>query len=274
MLEALLAQGSLTRSSLGGHQVIELVRRVRRDSTREQMHFDLREDIDRRELNQAKVEALVHAAYDFRPTRFEEIREINYRGSVRLFDAFNEAGGSRAVFISSIAAYERCRSLYGQVKLETEKETLSRGYWVLRAGLVRGNEPGGIVGTMLRLVKKLPVVPIIGYGSKCLYAISAEEVSRIVGYMIERRPESVESAVVLAAHDHAFSLDDLVRDLTRDFHLKRRWLLPVPWQSAWLGSALWNLLASRSACSDSVLSMMNPDPSPPFVDLERFLHDS
>jgi nucleoside-diphosphate-sugar epimerase len=254
---------------------LELVRRVRRDSKREQMHFDLREDIDRRELNQAKVEALVHAAYDFRPTRFEEIREINYRGSVRLFDAFNEAGGSRAVFISSIAAYERCRSLYGQVKLETEKEALSRGYWVLRAGLVRGNEPGGIVRTMLRLVKKLPVVPIIGYGSKCLYAISAEEVSRIVGYMIERRPESVESAMVLAAHDHVFSLDDLVRDLTRDFHLKRRWLLPVPWQSAWLAlRTLESLGLSIGLRSDSVLSMMNPDPSPPFVDLERFLHDS
>ena len=99
--------------------------------------------------------------------------------------------GRRAVYISTVASYEGCRSHYGRVKLETEKAALSRGYWVVRPGLIRGGTPGGIVGTML-LVKKLPIVPIIGYNVKCLYSVHADELSCIVAQLIAQPPKDTE----------------------------------------------------------------------------------
>ena len=58
---------------------------------------------------------MVHAAWDFRPTRPEEIRRVNGEGSIRLFDAFEAAGGGTGVFISTIAAFDGCKSHYGKI---------------------------------------------------------------------------------------------------------------------------------------------------------------
>ncbi len=251
-----------------GHEVVELVRRFSPNAIRHQLIFDLREGISVESLRGEGIEALVHVAYDFRPTTYEEIRRVNYEGTVRLLEAFGAAGGRRAVYISTVASYEGCRSHYGRVKLETEKAALSRGYWVVRPGLIRGGTPGGIVGTMLRLVKKLPVVPIIGYNVKCLYPVHSDELSCIVAQLIEQPPKDTEEALVIAAHPEALSLDDVVRDMIRSFRLKPRLLIPVPWQAAWFGlRTIERFGLFVGLRSDSVISLMNQDPHPPFRDL-------
>ncbi len=251
-----------------GHEVVELVRRPSRDAVRRQLVFDLREEISVEGLRGEEVEALVHVAYDFRPKTYEEMRRVNYEGTVRLFEAFKAAGGRRAVYISTVSSYEGCRSQYGRVKRETEIAALARGYWVVRPGLIRGGTPGGIVGTMLRLVKKLPVVPVIGAGVKCLYPVEADELSCIVSQLVERPPEDAAEAIVVAAHPEPLSLDDVVRELIRTFRLKPRPLIPVPWRAVWLGLRTIERLGLFTGLrSDSVISLMNQDPHPPFRDL-------
>jgi hypothetical protein len=124
---------------------------------------------------------------------------------------------------------------------------------------------------MLRLVQKLPVVPIIGHGVKCLYPVSATELALIVSQLVEESPRNARDAIVIAAHPEALSLDDVVREIILSYKLKRRLLMPLPWQPVWLALRMIEYLGlSIGLRSDSVISLMNQDPHPPFRDLARW----
>jgi hypothetical protein len=69
----------------------------------------------------------------------------------------------------------------------------------------------------------------------------------------------------------AMSLDEVVREMIQEHNLKRRILIPVPWRLAWLIlKSLEKLGISIGLRSDSVISLMNQDPNPPFLDLTNF----
>ena len=78
------------------------------------------------------MSALVHCAYDFKPLRWDEIRAVNVEGARKLFPAARAAGVEKIICISSISAYDGCRSLYGKAKLEIEKIALDNGALVIR----------------------------------------------------------------------------------------------------------------------------------------------
>jgi NADH dehydrogenase len=248
-----------------GHRVVELVRRPRPDSPRLQILFELGRGAEPGALADARVDALVHIAWDARQTRLEDIRTVNRGGAVRLFDAFQAAGGTTGLFISTMSAFEGCRSNYGRVKLEVEREALGRGFWAVRSGLIQGPTPGGMVGQpMLKLLRRLPVVPVVGYGKRVLNPVTSEELSHCVAHLVERPPADQDEALVLVAHRRRVSIDDIVRDLASKAGLRRRLLLPVPWQPVWL---VLRILESAGLSvglrSDSVISLMNQDPDPP-----------
>jgi len=246
------------------HVVIELVRRPAEGATRPQIPFDLDRGVEPAALRAAGVDALVHVAWDFRPTRPEEIRRVNGEGSIRLFDAFEAAGGGTGIFISTIAAFDGCKSHYGKIKREVEDAALRCGYWVARPGLIRGDTPGGIVGTMLKFVRNSPVVPILGYGRRVLNPVSANELSAGVAQLVEEPPAGTDEALVVFAHPQRLSLDQVVRELIEEHHLGHRLLVPLPWQPVWLGlRAAERFGLSIGLRSDSVISLMNQDPNPP-----------
>jgi nucleoside-diphosphate-sugar epimerase len=247
-----------------GHEVIELVRRPAEGATRPQLAFDLGRGLEPAAFCDAGIDTLVHVAWDFQPTRPEEIRRVNLEGSIRLFDAFEAAGGGTGVFVSTIAAYDGCRSHYGRIKREVERDAQRRGYWVVRPGLIRGGTPGGIVGAMLKVVRKSPVVPIIGYGRRVLNPVSAAELSEGIARLVEERPTDPAEALVVFAHPERLSLDQIVRELIAEQQLGRRLLVPLPWQPVWLGlRAAERLGVAIGLRSDSVISLMNQDPNPP-----------
>src|SRR5580698_2684427 len=60
-------------------------------------------------------EVLIHAAWDLRNP------EGNVTRSRQLIDAAKAAGGPRILFISSLSAFDGCRSRYGAMKLAVEE---------------------------------------------------------------------------------------------------------------------------------------------------------
>ena len=74
----------------------------------------------------AGLDAVIHTAYDFSARGWTEIERVNVGGSLALLDAATASGVSRFVFVSSLAAYEGCRSLYGRGKVKVEAEVLRR----------------------------------------------------------------------------------------------------------------------------------------------------
>jgi hypothetical protein len=203
--------------------------------------------------------------WDARPPRLEDIRSVHRDGALRLFDTFQASGGRTGVFLSTMSAFEGYRSNHGREKPEVEREALGRGFWVVRSGLIQGLTPGGKVGEpMLKLLRRLPVVPVVGYGKRVLNPVTAEELSHCIAQLVERPPADRDEGLVLVAHRRRVSIDDIVRDFTAKAGLRRRLLLPMPWQPVWFVLRIIESTGlSVGLRSDSIISLMNQDSDPP-----------
>src|ERR1044072_1843089 len=137
-----------------------------------------------------KVDALVHCAYDFGLTSWRDIFEHNVKGSIRLLETAREEGVEKMVFISTMSAFEGCRSLYGRAKLEVEREALRLGAVVVRPGLVYGERPGAMGGALVKAVELSPIVPLVGGGDYVLYPAHEEDVAELVHRILGGRAAS------------------------------------------------------------------------------------
>ena len=101
------------------------------------------------------ITALVHCAYDFKPVSRREIQRVNVEGSRKLLAAATAGGVQRIAVMSTISAFEGCRSDYGKAKLEIEAAARAAGALVVRSGLVWADGPpsgGGMFGSLARSV--------------------------------------------------------------------------------------------------------------------------
>jgi len=242
-----------------GYRVVELRRDVGTDRA-DARRFSLEAPVDPAILR--GVDLLVHTAYDPRPVSWEAIRRVNLEGSLALFDAAAEADVRRVVHLSTMSSFEGCRSMYGRVKLEIERDALRRGFGVLRPGLVHGPAAGGMVGSLERMVGLAPLLPMVGRGGQRLYLIHVEDLCRL----IERVATLGEApaAPLIAAHEQSWPFARILKTLARS-RGRRVWLCPVPWRLVWAPLAALEALGIRIGFrADSVVSLVNQDPDPDF----------
>jgi nucleoside-diphosphate-sugar epimerase len=242
-----------------GWEILELTRQPK-PGTRG-ISFQLDAEIPPSSL--AGVDALVHCAYDFKPLRRDEIRAVNVEGSRKLFQAARVAGVKKIVGISSISAYDGCRSLYGQAKLEIEKLALERGAMVIRPGLVYGSGPGGMFGKLAAQVKKSSVIPMIGNGSQIQFLVHEEDlcafIARYAGGEVKILPQ-----ILTAAHEQPWPFKQLLLEIARELG-KNPKFIPLPWRLVWAGLKSAELCGFRlNFRSDSLVSLMYQNPSPDF----------
>lgn len=275
-----------------GWEILELTRQPKPGT--HGIAFQLGAEISPSSL--AGVDALVHCAYDFKPLRWDEIRAVNVAGSQKLFQAARAAGVEKIIAISSISAYDGCRSLYGQAKLEIEKIALEHGALVIRPGLVYGGGPGlrragasadevqlvktsvtcetdnrpasvtqagGMFGKLAAQVRKSSVIPMIGDGSQIQFLVHNEDLSvfveRCAGGDVKIVPR-----ILTAASEQPWAFKQLLLEIARALD-KRPKFIPLPWRLVWLG------LKSAETCglrlnfrSDSLVSLMYQNPKPDF----------
>lgn len=215
-----------------------------------------------------KIDALVHCAYDFGLTSWRDIFEQNVKGSIRLLETARAEGVSKLVFISTMSAFEGCRSLYGKAKLEVEREALRLGAVVVRPGLVYGERPGAMVGALVKAVELSPIVPLVGGGDYVLYPAHEEDVAELVHRLLRGSAGNVRGPVI-AASERGMTLREILSALAAG-RRKKIWMVPIPWRLHWA------LLKSAEAVglrprfrSDSVLSLVNQDTNPDFAETRK-----
>jgi len=214
------------------------------------------------QLRQHFVSALVHAAWDFTQIRAADIELVNVQGSVRLFEQAAAAGVARIVFISSMSAYPEARSLYGRAKMAVEHAARNFAAVVLRPGLVYGDRPGGVFGSMHEMVNKSSLIPIIGNGSYRQYLVHDGDVGAAV--VAALNTESASPEPVSVAHPEIWSFRRLVEVIAKSQNRHVR-LVPVPWWFIFCGLKLAEMMAVRLAFrSDSVISLVYTNPHPEF----------
>jgi nucleoside-diphosphate-sugar epimerase len=208
------------------------------------------------------IDALVHCAWDFRLTRWTDIQRVNVRGSIRLMESARAAGVPHGVFISSLSCFQGCRSLYGKGKLEVEKEALRLGFAVVRPGLVYGDTPGGMMGSLDKAAQSGPIVPLIGNGSHPQYPVHEQDLAELVFALCQCPPPSVP---VSAASGEAIPFRDLLRRLAAR-HGRTPIFIPIPWPL--ILAALKSIEAlglNPPIRSDSLLGFIFQNPSPDFT---------
>jgi nucleoside-diphosphate-sugar epimerase len=243
-----------------GWEILELTRRPGPGARA--VTFQLGAEISPRAL--AGVGALVHCAYDFQPLRREEIRAVNVHGTRKLFQAARAAGVGRIVCLSSISAYDGCRSLYGRAKLEIEKIALDNGALVIRPRLVYGSEPAGMFGKLVAQVRKSSVLPVFGGGTQPQFLVHHEDLAAFIEKFTAGKIE-MAPRILTAAHDRPWPFRQLLLEIARGLDKKVRFI-PLPWRLVWAG------LKTAEACglrlnfrSDSLVSLMHQNPKPDFA---------
>ncbi len=252
--------GGRIKNTFAAHDwdVFELTRRPRANSRA--MQFVLGDDVSPQLLS--GVHALVHCAYDFTPLRREEIAAVNIEGSRKVLEAARAAGVPKIVYISSISAFDGCRSLYGNAKLAVEKIALANGALVVRPGLVYGKNPGGMFGRLAQSLRRSAAVPLIG-GSQNQYLVHDEDLSGFIEKYASGNIE-IQPQILTAAHERPWPFKQIILEMARAIGRKPL-LVPLPWRFVWLG------LKSAEKCglklafrSDSLTGLVYQNRNPDF----------
>lgn len=239
-----------------GWRVLRLVRAPRPGQSSDR-RYDLADQPDPGLL--AGVDVLVHAAYDLRLSRRDEVWRVNVEGTVRLLEAAERAGVGRIILLSSLSAYAGTGQLYGQAKLAIEAAAQALGAVVVRPGLVYGEQPGGMVGTLRRLTR-LPLVPLVAARSG-LYPVHEDDLASTV-VALAAVPDLPPGPIGVAPTEPVPFRTILAALAAADGRRCR--FIPLPWQLVYASLRLAELLRFPIPVrADSLLGLVHPAPSVP-----------
>jgi nucleoside-diphosphate-sugar epimerase len=236
--------------------------------------FHLGETVAAQDL--AGLDALVHCAWDFGARSSEEMERINVQGSKLLFEGAAAAGVDRLVHISTVSAAGRPQSLYGRAKRRTEALAEAVGGVVVRPGLLYGVGAGGMMGMLEKLVRALPMVPVLVGEDRPLYLAHQDDAAKLIA-LVAAGLDGENGRPLTAAAQDPQSLREVLKAIA-EAHGLRRSFFRVPWQLLYAPLRALELLRLPPPIrSDSALSIgtLDPDPfrssaAPAAIEFRRF----
>ncbi len=245
-----------------GYHTIRFQRQIQDDDTRQ---FDLHGCFDEEVLRD--IDALVHCAYDFGARDWRTIRKINVDGSIQLLRAAREASVSKIVYISSVSAYEGCKSLYGKGKLEVETVALDLGAVVVRPGLVFGSFQHGMLGALNRMTA-FSVLPVFDGGLQPMVLVHGDDLARFVGAILEEW--CTETEPLIAARSDYVTFKDILIELARR-RGKSLSFISIPSSVSLVAMRIVERFGLHLPfSSDSLVSLLNPAPDIDFSATDRY----
>lgn len=203
-----------------GDTVIALTRRCPADSNVHWRPFDLGEAIEEAALTD--VDVLIHGAWVLAGKDQDELWQQNVVGSRRLIETAVAVGVPKIVFISSMSAYFGTRQTYGLMKLAVERTALDLGCVVVRPGLVYGESPGGMAGT-LRKISGLPIWP--RFRSAGLFLGHEDDVATAMATILDTY-DGLQGEILGFANPQPLDLASILSGLSQKH--KHRPGVPVP----------------------------------------------
>jgi nucleoside-diphosphate-sugar epimerase len=210
-----------------GDEVIALSRRRPESGATVWRPFDLDRPIDGLPFDD--VDVLIHAAWVLSGKDTGALWTQNVNGSRALLEAAVTAGVPKIVFVSSMSAYFGTRQGYGLMKLAVERTALDTGCVVIRPGLVYGESPGGMAGT-LQKISRLPIWP--RFKSARLFVAHEDDIASATVGVLDAYNE-LAGEVLGFANPESLDLSSILTGLSATH--KRRRSVPVPAWAAVVG---------------------------------------
>ncbi|WP_165741464.1 NAD-dependent epimerase/dehydratase family protein [Candidatus Thiosymbion oneisti] len=132
---------------------------------------------------------------------------------------------ARLVFISSQVAYAGAPTAYGRIKWQIERRVLKAGSLVIRLGLVYGGREMGLFGTLVRLVRVSPILPVF-IPSPMVQPIHVDDC--VAGILAVSELTNYERRVYVLASARPISITKFLSAIARHRVKKIRLFIPVP----------------------------------------------
>lgn len=121
-----------------------------------------------------KIDVVIHCAYD----KHDIENKKNTKGTLIWAEQAEENNVGLQIFMSSLSADKDAVTPYGKMKYELERWFLAHNHVVFKLGLVVGN--GGLFQSMISMVKKMFILPLVDMGRNLTYISDVNTVSNIV----------------------------------------------------------------------------------------------
>lgn len=211
---------------------------------------------------------VLHLAAKTGKGRQSDYVRANLEGTRALLQACRQAGVSRFVYVSSIAATfaDKTAYHYADTKWQAEQAVRESGlaYLIVRPTIVFGH--GSATWYNLSMLARLPVIPVFGDGRVRVQPIDVHDVA---GYLVAMLDESAlpNRAVDLGGPD-VVSMEELLRRIHRARRGREAAVIHVPvrraiqflaWVEPWAGGVLPVTAGQLAAFVND--STARPDPS-------------
>ncbi|HET7230333.1 MAG TPA: DUF1990 family protein [Longimicrobium sp.] len=184
-------------------------------------------------------------------------QNINVEGTRRLCREATRAGVRRFVYVSSLGA-ERGQSDYHKSKHAAEEIVRAEappGWLILRPGNVYG--PGDeVISLLLKMVRALPVVPVIGRGDQPFQPVWHEDLGLALARAVERENPR-ETALDLSGPEITTTTE--VITLLEKLTGKNAIRLPIPEALARLGTGAAEAVGMDIRVTDGQITMLTEE---------------
>jgi NADH dehydrogenase len=130
------------------------------------------------------VSTVVHCAATTSETKVDYVQsfKVNVEGTQNLLEACRSRGVRRFIMISTQSANEQNPSTYARTKLAAEQAVRESTvpYTILKPSTIYGPGSKGLFAKMVRLLDKVPVVPILGSGSRLIRPIHVSDLCEAI----------------------------------------------------------------------------------------------
>lgn len=181
-------------------------------------------------------------------------QEVNVEGTRNLVREAARAGVGRFVYVSSLGA-DRGTSEYHQSKKAAEGVVRSEfpGEWlVVRPGNVYG--PGDeVVSLLLKMVRTLPVLPVIGMGDQPFQPVWADDLGQALAKSVEKTTAGKQ--VLEIAGPDVTTVNDLL-DLMQEITDRTPVRIPIPEFLARMGTQAAEIVGIEVPVSEDQITML------------------
>ena len=245
-----------------GHKVVALSRKNVFDHPGIQFfHYSLGKKLD---TVRPKPDVCIHCAYDLKATKWKEIYNVNVLGSEALFEQLSKLGCKTIVHISSLSAFDGCRSKYGRAKLLIEEIAGKYKGISIRPGLIHGGNNSGLIGK-LKKIAQYPVIPMIGNGNYPQFLTDIDRLCQLIHEIVMAK-YVVSSNVITLSSLKSVTLREIVRKIN-----SRAIIIPLYWKIPYL---LLNFMEALNIDlplkADSISGLVFSNETPDF----RFIHEN
>lgn len=241
-----LGKEIVTRLVAQGRRVRALIRTGRPSpfSTAERLEIHSGDMRDKESLRAATRHAVAVVHLAARTGDQADSQEVNVNGARHLVEACQAEGCERVINMSTLSTKIPRKGIYARTKKEADEVFHASGLHVtsLLPSIVYGPEGGGVFGTLLKFIRKLPVVPVLGDGQWRSAPVYIGDVADAVIACLDH-PGTAGRAYDIAGPDE-IRFDDLMDRLGGELGFRPR-KFHVPFRVALLAARVAATILSR-----------------------------